>query len=981
MASSPLHFESFEVLQNDQGEPWVLGQGSFGTTYKVRHRSLDRVCALKVIRDDAVRGKGQGAERETARFIGEVKALAKMQHHGIAVVFEYQDRPDEGYFYYAMEFCKGGNLEELVAREGPLSWPVARWILLQVAEALAYAHERGMLHRDIKPANLVLAEPWPEQQVKLIDFGILQPPQGAVEGSKLSLSHGSHGVFNDTTASPEQLLSVKLDARSDLYSLGITLWWLLIGANPFAKQPRAQVIAERLRSDYANEFPADLDPEAREILLGLLAKRPEDRFPDARTLVGRITDGVLQTSSQVAASAAQVTGSPATYDETYSIPNPGSDLIVKMAQAAIYRAKHMASGETVAAITAEAGMSPETREGFRAAAAAREDFGCYRMLDWCSSANEDYFIATLPSGQSLLDLLRKFGAARAQDAFPLLTVLAKSFDASVARTTRGIRLELADIRVSSHGGESGMAAFSSWADVDPGSATSLPSFQTDGDQDAAGTLDISTAGPANPAARFAALIYRLISGGSPPYASYFTTSGYVMVSGLSEAGNHMLAKVLAGGDPDLLVSTLVERLSKLEIQPRRAPKQEPAAAPVPVAVAEVPPLPVSAPEIPAAPPPALPVVAPPRPPRKAWPVWVLPAAIAGVACLVVLGLMISAAKDRKDATARFEAQRLKTEQESAAQLKALQERLETDAKKAAELAAKTPEKTTPPPAPEPPRPKVDPVPVVTPSRSARHVLASRNALIPAKGTTRTVKSQSQITSVRTNLMFNGQKLEGAFFRRVRNEERWDHVSENKARYLLKNEENISKMTTAGQEKDMPLDKDALVGVPVSLRFSNDKYQAGLESGKANSAQTDALQTLCRNAMDHDFRIYTDTPRKIGDKWKVDPKFLTAIFYAEAIKGSFTIEFVDIKNVQGTPCAVLKWVFDMTGRQGTPANGEKPLNLKLKGEAICYRSLTDLIDLEVRVDSTIILDGHPNPYSRIMIEGPYSHHQKTTISKR
>ncbi|MCW1914778.1 protein kinase [Luteolibacter sp. GHJ8] len=725
MATGPLHFDPFEVLQNDKGEPWILGQGSFGTTYKVQHQKLGRICALKVIRDSLVHGSGEGAERETARFFAEVKALANMHHHGIAVVFEYQDRPEEGYFYYAMEFCKGGNLQELVAQEGPLPWPVARWMVLQVAEALKYAHGCGLLHRDIKPANIMLAEPWPDQQVKLIDFGILQPLEGAAgEGQNVSSTHGGEGVFNDATASPEQMLSGMLDARSDLYSLGITLWWLLIGENPFAGQTRAQLITDRLRSDYANELPAHLDPEAREILLGLLAKRPEDRFADAQALITRITGGLLQSSSQIAAPVAQtaaappppapVLTTPTPYDENYSIPNPGSDLVTKTGQAAIYRVKQRSSGEIVAAITAEAGMNQETRDGLRTAAAAREDLGCYRMLDWCSSANEEYFIASLPSGQSLLEILRKFGSARAQDAVPLLGALARSFDASMARTTRGIRLELADIRVSSRSGQSDLAAFSGWADIDPGSASSLPSFQSDGDQDVGGTLDISSAGPVNPVSRFAALIYRLISGGNPPYASYFTDSGYVMISGLSEEGNHLLAKALSGGEESTKLESLLNRLANLEsisvpgkgtnastsrtqpvaatasasatVAPPPPPPAVPVQAAAPAANKSAPPLPPVS--IPTAPP-AHPVAQPAG--KKSPLVWI----IAGAAALIAVAggvwvMSSSAAKERKAEADRLEALQRKAQEESAAQFESI--RLQMEKKEKEEQASAAEEK-------------------------------------------------------------------------------------------------------------------------------------------------------------------------------------------------------------------------------------------------------------------------------------------------
>jgi tRNA A-37 threonylcarbamoyl transferase component Bud32 len=1011
MATGPPHFDSFEILETEKGEPWILGQGSFGTTYMVRHRTLDRICAIKVIRDDRVHRKGDGSEVGTARFLGEVKALAKMQHHGIAVVFEYQDRPEEGYFYYAMEFCKGGNLQELVEKEGPLPWPVARWILLQVAEALKYAHGRRLLHRDIKPANIVLAEPWPEQQVKLIDFGILQVLDAVpADSSKAASTHGGQGVFNDTTASPEQLLSSTLDARSDLYSLGITLWWILLGANPFARQPRAQMISERLRSEYADDLPGNLDPEARAILLRLLAKNPDDRFADAQALIDGITGSLQKTASQVAALAAAPPPAPPApvptrtatpYDEAYSIPNPVSDLIVKTAEAAIYRVTDLASGERVAAITAQAGMSPETRAGFRAAAAAGEDFGSYRLLDWCSSANEEYFIASLPSGLSLLEILRKLGSARGRDAFALLASLAKSFDASMDRTTRGIRLELADIRVSSRSGKSDLQAISAWADIDPASIRSLPNFQSDGDTDAGGTLDISTAGPVNPVARFAALIYRLVSGGNPPYASYFTTSGYVMVSGLSEAGNQLLAKVLAGGGHDLRMAALVDRLSNLESVRKSSTCSTPSPASGPAAVAEAPVLPDALPLPPEAPAPSVAagVVPPSTPPpapvparhpagKRARPAWMMPAAIVLVALFAILWALGAAADQRRAEADRFEARRLKADEENTAQLKLLQERLarseqERERQKEkdkenekAKLAARPPA-----PAPEKVTPRVEAPMSLAAAKSRSHVLATRNTLLPARGHAHTVKSQAVLENADANINGAGQRRRSTLNYRENVAEKWEYIADNKVRRILQSKEVSSVYTVGGQNQDDPQQKDALLGIPVTVSLAGDKYLVSLESGKRpTDAQSGALKALSQHPVDHDFRMLTDTPRKIGDKWRVDPKLFWNIAGAGDFTGSFTVQFADVIEFQGVPCAVLKWAFDVVGKTSASDPGGSPMTVKLKGEATSIRSLPDKVNFESKVSSTMSMEGNPSPQVRLTIEGPYTVHQKVTVRK-
>ena len=166
------------------------------------------------------------------RFLREARAAAALRHPNVAAVYQFGASPDSSRCYYAMELVEGETLETRVRRDGPLKPKLVLEIAIQVSRALMAASAHGLIHRDLKPGNIMLAQgDGAEMEVKVIDFGLAKAIADA--GSDMDITHGKF-VGTPNFASPEQFESGPVDVRSDIYSLGATLWFALTGKTPFA---------------------------------------------------------------------------------------------------------------------------------------------------------------------------------------------------------------------------------------------------------------------------------------------------------------------------------------------------------------------------------------------------------------------------------------------------------------------------------------------------------------------------------------------------------------------------------------------------------------------------------------------------------------------------------------------------------------------------------------------------------------------------
>src|SRR4029450_609464 len=242
-AGIPGKFGDFEITRREDGSLWELGRGGMGVTYRARDTMLHRSVALKVI--EVPPGAGN-SEAVRARFLREARAAAALRHPNVAAVYwcakcgqpaiDYHfgtvAEPDR--CYYAMELVEGETLEARVRREGPLKVAQVLEIGVQVTRALIAAANQGLIHRDLKPANIMLTRSEDSSagfEVKVIDFGLAKVT--AESFGEMDLTHGGF-VGTPSYASPEQFAGGRVDARSDVYSVGGILWFALTAQLPVA---------------------------------------------------------------------------------------------------------------------------------------------------------------------------------------------------------------------------------------------------------------------------------------------------------------------------------------------------------------------------------------------------------------------------------------------------------------------------------------------------------------------------------------------------------------------------------------------------------------------------------------------------------------------------------------------------------------------------------------------------------------------------
>ncbi len=275
-----------------------LGRGGMGVVYKAYEPALERYVAIKELSSSLSHDPDL-----VQRFIREARAMAALNDpHIIQIHFIGQDGEQP---YFAMEFVDGESLSSLLEREGPLKTADALKICQQAARGLASAHTQGVIHRDIKPSNLMLNK---RDQLKIADFGIAFTQK---DFSKKLTATGDV-VGTPGYLSPEVCLGNPVDARSDLFALGIVLYEMLSGQIPFNDPSPLKLMLSVVESEVPDirKLNQSIDPETVTILNKLLAKNPEDRFQSADQLLSaiakhaEITDQSLSVHARLPSGAA-----------------------------------------------------------------------------------------------------------------------------------------------------------------------------------------------------------------------------------------------------------------------------------------------------------------------------------------------------------------------------------------------------------------------------------------------------------------------------------------------------------------------------------------------------------------------------------------------------------------------------------------------------------------------------------------------------
>ena len=258
----------------------VLGQGTTGAVFKGRDIVTDEVVAVKVLNlSDEL--EDDQLDEYKFRFHREIETAGNLNHPNIVKILDSGET--DGFAYIAMEYVDGTNLRNYARADQLLEAKTVLKIIAQCADALAYAHKQDLIHRDIKPANIIYN--YSDDYVKLTDFGIARIPDstrtraGSILGTPLYMS-------------PEQLAGERLDARSDLYSLGVTLYHLLTGSPPF----RPKTMAELMRSITQEQHKdiAEIDPATPSCIAWsvnkALEKSPDKRFQSAASMANKLRE-------------------------------------------------------------------------------------------------------------------------------------------------------------------------------------------------------------------------------------------------------------------------------------------------------------------------------------------------------------------------------------------------------------------------------------------------------------------------------------------------------------------------------------------------------------------------------------------------------------------------------------------------------------------------------------------------------------------
>jgi serine/threonine-protein kinase len=253
----------------------LLGRGGMGSVYKARERTLDRYVALKIVAKERSHD-----EQFVDRFRREARLAARLRHPRIVSVHEVGALG--GFPYFSMDYIEGGTLRSVVARRRALPAEDAIGVIAEICRAVAHAHGKGIIHRDLKPENVMIDT---EGDVFVMDFGLARAVGEA------NITHSGVVMGSPFYMSPEQLAGESADERSDIYALGLILWFCLTGDDLFAAETITGVVAKHMSTQIRDvvRTNAQLPPNLHEVLVSMLEEQRDRRARSVKELLERLT--------------------------------------------------------------------------------------------------------------------------------------------------------------------------------------------------------------------------------------------------------------------------------------------------------------------------------------------------------------------------------------------------------------------------------------------------------------------------------------------------------------------------------------------------------------------------------------------------------------------------------------------------------------------------------------------------------------------
>jgi serine/threonine protein kinase len=551
-------FEHFQVLRRPDGSLWELGRGAMGVTYKAFDTNLRCDVALKVIHPQYL-----NSDTARQRFLREARAAAQLRHPNVATVFHLGNASDS--FFYAMEYVEGETVEHRVEQEGPLEPALAVRITQQVARALLAADKQKLVHRDIKPSNIMLVRDEGQDHllVKLIDFGLAK---SLVSGADQSVTVTIGGfVGTPHFASPEQLEERDIDIRSDIYSVGASLWFMLTGKPPYQGSV-ASVIYQQIGAPLPSDVLATFHPALARVLEKCLAKKTEERFQTPLDLKQALDDALDQLSESPATAEkvqrrreAPVASSAAEFATGQIIRNRYEILGQSPGDATLFRVRDLESNKVLALRSSTQASRFDTQQlgDFRAEIDRLKNVHYPNLTEVYGLESSDRGFILLSEwvrGFSFQDLLRARRLLGWHETLRLVRPLAKVLDFVSGKHLLNTDLTLRDAYVEPADSNDDIPELhrlpvTGWPPffvkietLSLGIALQAPFTAAAQTVAPGGSRAVTAPAPQ----QLANLIYELLGGTNPQTQRLGSNFRFSPLPGLSEAGNGILRSTLAG---------------------------------------------------------------------------------------------------------------------------------------------------------------------------------------------------------------------------------------------------------------------------------------------------------------------------------------------------------------------------------------------------------------------------------------------------